>query len=116
MIQIKRAYEPASAADGVRVLVDRLWPRGVSKEKAHIDLWAREVAPSNELRKWFNHSPDRWEGFRKRYREELKDQDRKKALSMIRALAKKGRVTLIFAAREEKLNNAAFIASFLRKK
>jgi uncharacterized protein YeaO (DUF488 family) len=110
-IAVKRAYEPAAKGDGVRILVDRLWPRGVSKEAAAIDDWMKELAPSTELRKWFGHDPERWTEFRRRYAAELKD--RGEALSRLRALATKGRITLVYAARDEEHNDAVALRDIL---
>ncbi len=104
-ILLKRAYETPSAADGTRVLVDRLWPRGLTKARAAVDLWLKEVAPSTELRQWFGHDPEKWTEFKRRYRTELKDNS---ALSELAALARRGRVTLVYAARDE-LHNAAVV-------
>lgn len=105
MIKVKRVYEPVEKQDGFRVLVDRLWPRGLSKESAAIDLWLKEIAPSTELRKWFNHDPEKWPEFQKRYRAELKS---KRALvNELRALQEKEHtVTLLFGAKDETLNQA----------
>jgi uncharacterized protein YeaO (DUF488 family) len=103
-VHLKRAYEPPSPADGVRILMDRLWPRGVSKSKAAIDRWMKEIAPSTELRRWFGHDPKRWDEFRHRYRAELKQ--RAEALSELRTIARKGRLTLIYAARDKDHNEA----------
>lgn len=97
-ISLKRVYEPPAKADGVRVLVDRLWPRGVTKSKAAIDLWAKDLAPSTELRKWFGHDPERWPEFQGKYRAELKG---KAALSEIRGLAHKKHITLVYAAKDQ---------------
>lgn len=104
-ISMKRAYEPPSRSDGLRVLVDRLWPRGVTKAEADIDLWLKHVAPSTELRKWFGHDPGKWPEFQKRYRAELKGNP---ALSELRQLCRQGHVTLVYAARDE-LHNAAVV-------
>ena len=97
-ISLKRVYEPPAKADGVRVLVDRLWPRGVTKSKAAIDLWAKDLAPSTELRKWFGHDPERWPEFQGKYRAELKGNA---ALSEIRGLAQKKHITLVYAAKDQ---------------
>lgn len=110
-IRLKRAYEPASPADGTRILVDRLWPRGLAKARAALDLWEKELAPSTELRQWFNHDPSRWEAFRARYADELHAQQ--DALERIRALARKGTVTLVYAARDELHNDAVALRAFL---
>lgn len=113
MIKIKRAYQPAEKEDGLRILVDRLWPRGVSKEKAELDIWLKDIAPSNELRKWFAHDPERWQEFRERYREELKN--KKTFLSYIRDLEKEnGIVTLIYAAKDEEHNHAVVLLDKLQ--
>jgi len=110
-VNLKRAYEPPSSRDGTRILVDRLWPRGVKKAKAHIDLWLRDVAPSAALRQWFGHDPARWSEFRRRYRGELKRQP--EALAQLRALARQGRITLVFGARDERRNQAVVLKSVL---
>ena len=106
-IRIKRAYEPASPADGTRVLVDRLWPRGVKKTDAHIAHWLKEVAPSNELRKWFGHDPARWEEFRRRYAAELVR--KRDLLGELRELAAKGPLTLVYSAHDEEHNQAVVL-------
>ncbi len=111
-IAIKRIYEPASRADGYRVLVDRLWPRGLKKADAKIDLWLRDAAPSTSLRQWFNHDPGRWEEFRRRYRAELRD--KADLLAPLEARAKKGRVTLLYSARDERHNQAVALSAFLK--
>ena len=103
-VRLKRAYEPSNAKDGTRVLVDRLWPRGVSKEDAALDQWMKEIAPSTELRKWFGHEPARWEEFCDRYGAEL--HQNAELLSQLRALAREGPVTLIFSAHDEVHNDA----------
>jgi uncharacterized protein YeaO (DUF488 family) len=113
-IRLKRAYEKPEAADGTRILVDRLWPRGLTKEKAAIDLWLKEVAPSTELRKWFAHDPKKWPGFRSRYRSELKHQSA--PLQLIRRKAKAGVVTLIYGARDQEHNEAVVLKDFLAGK
>src|SRR2546430_14079198 len=99
-VALKRAYEEADANDGTRVLVDRLWPRGLSKERARVDAWLKEVAPSDELRRWFGHDPDKFAEFRKRYEAELASESGKEAIAKLRELAKRGHVTLLFAARD----------------
>ncbi|MGB4812662.1 MAG: DUF488 domain-containing protein [Methylophilaceae bacterium] len=104
-ISLKRAYETTAETDGVRVLVDRLWPRGVTKSKANINLWAKDLAPSTELRKWFGHDPEKWSEFQKRYRAELVGNP---ALSEIRALSRQGNITLVYAAKDE-LHNQALV-------
>src|SRR5579871_1895533 len=106
MLKLKRIYEPSATSDGYRVLVDRLWPRGLSKQKARVDLWLRDIAPSTVLRKWYGHAPERWSEFRRRYGAELKQQ--KEALAELRAVLKQHKtVTFLFSSKEEKLNNAA---------
>ena len=110
-IKLKRVYEPKSPIDGRRILIDRLWPRGVTKKAAAIDSWCRDLAPSTELRKWFGHDVDRWSEFRRRYVAELKDD--REHLDELRRLARKGRVTLIFGARDEKHNDAVVLKSVL---
>ena len=111
MIKIKRIYDPPSKDDGVRVLVDRLWPRGISKEAAEIDEWERDVAPSDELRKWFSHDPAKWLEFRKRYVRELRENP--ELISKLRTLAKKGPLTLLFAAKDVAHNNAVVLRELL---
>lgn len=111
-IKIKRAYEAPAVGDGVRVLVDRLWPRGLKREAAKIDHWLKDVAPTAELRKWFGHDPARWPEFRTRYRAELKDNG--DALAVLRALAKDAKtLTLLFAAKDEAHNNAVVLKDLL---
>lgn len=109
-LHLKRAYEPAAAGDGRRILVDRLWPRGVSKAEAHIDLWLKEIAPSAALRRWFGHKPERWPEFRDRYREELRTNPVVAELSQ--ALAA-GPVTLIYGAKDREHNDAIVLADFI---
>jgi uncharacterized protein YeaO (DUF488 family) len=104
MINLKRAYEPAAKTDGERILVERLWPRGVSKDRAKIDLWLKEVAPSTELRKWFGHDPEKWQQFRRRYAAELKE--KVEVIKMLKQKAQKGRVTFVYAARDADHNGA----------
>jgi uncharacterized protein YeaO (DUF488 family) len=110
-IRLKRAYEPARPEDGIRILVDRLWPRGVSKTAATLDDWTKDLAPTTELRKWFGHDPARWEEFQHRYRAEL--QDHAAELDHIRALAAKSVVTLVYAARDEAHNEAVVLRDVL---
>lgn len=111
---LKRVYDPPEADDGARVLVDRLWPRGLTKEKAAVDLWAKDVAPTHELRRWFGHQPERWEAFEARYREELESPEAQEQIATLRAMARKGRVTLLYAAHDEAMNNAVVLRSVLR--
>jgi uncharacterized protein YeaO (DUF488 family) len=111
-IAVKRIYEAPDKADGQRVLVDRIWPRGVRKEDAALTLWLKEIAPSDELRKWFGHEPERWAEFQKRYRAEL---DRNEtAVAQLRDLVRDGKVTLLYGAHDETHNNAVALAGFLR--
>jgi uncharacterized protein YeaO (DUF488 family) len=112
-LRLKRVYEPAARDDGVRVLIDRLWPRGLTKDKAAIDHWMKEIAPSSELRKWFGHDPDRWVEFRNRYMEELRQHTG--LLDQIQNLAKKGTVTLLFGAHDEEHNDAVVLQEVLVK-
>ena len=112
MLRLKRAYEPAGRLDGYRILVDRLWPRGVSKENAAIDEWLKDVAPSADLRRWFGHDPEKWREFRRRYRRQL--QAREDLLNKIAALASRRRVTLVYAARDETHNDAVVLAELIR--
>jgi len=112
-IRIKRAYEEPASADGYRVLIDRLWPRGVAKTDAEIDEWARELAPSTDLRRWFGHDPERFGEFRRRYRDELATQDDK--LRELRRRARKGRLTLVYSARDEEHNDAVVLEELLRR-
>ena len=132
---LKRAYDPydppasssssssASSSsgstsrhgDGTRVLVDRLWPRGVSKTKAHIDLWLRDIAPSTALRKWFGHDPDKWAEFQKKYRAELKEPPAQAALAELRALCRQGDITLVYGAHDEAHNQAVVLQRLLKR-
>lgn len=111
-VQTKRIYDPAEADDGYRVLVDHVWPRGVSKERADLDEWAKELAPSDELRKWFNHVPERFAEFHDRYVDELAGQSDK--IGELAKRAKKGPVTVLYAARDEEHNNAVVVAEVIR--
>ena len=111
-VKIKRIYDPAERGDGYRVLVDRLWPRGVSRERAQLDEWARELAPSSELRKWFNHEPVRFDEFRSRYREELRE--RRPQVEDLRRRARDGPVTLLYAARDREHNEAVVLEQLVR--
>ena len=113
-IRIKRAYEEPSEEDGTRILVDRLWPRGLTKEKANLDLWLKDVAPSTELRKWFAHDPAKWAEFRLRYLEELKKN--KEQLSLLRQEAAKGTVTLVYGAKDQLHNEAVILQRLLTAK
>ncbi|MFK0689803.1 DUF488 domain-containing protein [Mesorhizobium sp. IMUNJ 23033] len=110
-ITVKRIYEPAEAGDGQRVLVDRVWPRGVAKKDAALTLWLKDIAPSEELRKWFGHEPERWAEFQKRYGAELGRND--EAVAELRGLLREGKVTLLYGAHDEAHNNAVALAGYL---
>ena len=112
-VSLKRVYDEPAASDGTRVLVERLWPRGISKEHAHIDLWLKQVAPSTELRKWFNHDPQKFPEFRRRYETELKSEIAKEALTKLREIAKQGQLTLVFASRDTAHSNAVILQDLL---
>lgn len=114
MITVKRAYDPISRADGTRVLVERLWPRGLSKAKLHVDAWLKEVGPSTDLRKWFGHDPDKWDEFRKRYRREL--DSRPDAWQAIVSAARRGPVTLVYSSHDTEHNNAVALQDYLEAK
>jgi uncharacterized protein YeaO (DUF488 family) len=113
MIKLKRAYEPASKDDGLRILVERLWPRGVSKQRAQIDLWLNALAPSTELRQWYGHDPARWPQFRKRYRAELKGQG--DLLALLRYVTEERTVTFVYAASDEERNSAVALKELLER-
>ena len=113
-IRVKRAYEEPDREDGERILVDRLWPRGLTKEKARVDLWLKDVAPSTELRKWFAHDPSKWAEFRSRYLAELKTN--KEPLSLLRQEAAKGTVTLVYGAKDQQHNEAVILQELLSAK
>ena len=110
-IKIKRVYEQPDKKDGERILVDRLWPRGLTKEKASVDLWLKEIAPSTELRKWFAHDPKKWKSFRGRYETEIRHND--DLIKVLKDKAREGTVTLIYGARDEKHNAALVLKQFL---
>jgi uncharacterized protein YeaO (DUF488 family) len=112
-VRVRRVYAEPEADDGTRVLVDRIWPRGVSKARAALDEWCKDVAPSDELRHWYGHEPGRFEEFARRYRRELEDPRRAEALAHLRALARDGPVTLLTATREPAISEAAVLASLL---
>ncbi len=112
-VALKRAYDEPAANDGTRVPVERLWPRGISKERAHIDLWLKDVAPSTGLRKWFNHDPQKFPEFRRRYEAELKSEAAQEALAKLREIAKQGQLTLVFAARDADYSNAIVLRDLL---
>jgi len=109
-VSIKRVYESPGPTDGKRVLVDRLWPRGITKAQAKIDLWLKDIAPSNELRKWFSHDPEKWPDFQRKYRDELKGSP---ALADLKEWAHNGKVTLVFAAKDESRNNAVVLRDLI---
>lgn len=111
-VRAKRIYDQAEPDDGYRVLTDHIWPRGISRERAKLDEWARELAPSGELRKWFDHVPERFDEFRARYRAELAD--RPERIDELRAMAKKRPLTIVYAARDEERNNAVVLAELVR--
>lgn len=113
-VRIKRVYEPAARSDGYRVLIDRIWPRGVSKDEARLDEWARELAPSGELRRWFGHEPAKFEEFRRRYRAELVAHEEK--LRELRRRGRRGTLTLVYAARDTEHNDAVVLAELLRRR
>jgi len=110
-VALKRAYEPPEESDGTRILVDRLWPRGVSKEEARLDQWIKEIAPSTDLRTWFGHDPGRWDEFRKRYRAELAQKP--EVLTDLRRRAREGRITLVFSAKDEIHNDAVVLRNVI---
>jgi uncharacterized protein YeaO (DUF488 family) len=112
-IRLKRAYEEPSEDDGTRILVERLWPRGVSKEKAAIDLWLKEIAPSTELRRWYSHDTARWEEFRRRYRAELDAPS--EVLDDLKRRLKEGPVTFVYAAKDEEHNSAVVLKEYLKR-
>jgi uncharacterized protein YeaO (DUF488 family) len=112
-VRRKRAYEPAGSADGHRVLIDRIWPRGVSRKRACLDEWARDLAPSSELRRWFGHDPARFAEFRRRYESELAAQEAK--LRDLRRIARDGTLTLVYGARDTEHNDAVVLADFLER-
>lgn len=114
-ISIKRVYDPPAKTDGFRILVDRLWPRGLSKEKAHLDLWCKEIAPSRELRQWFNHQADRWEEFQERYLEELAEAPAT-VDAFLQTLREHKNVTLLYGAKDEEHNQAVALLRLLRRR
>jgi|UniRef100_A0A7C3Z840 uncharacterized protein YeaO (DUF488 family) len=116
MVKLKRVYEKPDPDDGRRILVDRLWPRGLKKADAHLEAWLKDLAPSTELRQWFAHNPERWEEFRRRYRQELEAPEKAPFLEELLHQARQGIVTLVFAAKDEERNNAVVIKQFLEKR
>lgn len=115
MIASKRAYEPAARGDGYRVLIDRLWPRGVSKAKAHLDAWEKEIAPTPELRKWYQHDPAKWPRFRALYSRELRAPAAKEILGDLARRARRGRVTLVYASSAAEISDVAVLERVLRR-
>jgi uncharacterized protein YeaO (DUF488 family) len=113
-IQIKRVYEEPSKEDGKRILIDRLWPRGLTKEKASIDLWIKEIAPTTELRKWFGHEEDKWDGFKKRYKQEL--QKNFESVEQLIQELKSGMVTLVYGAKDTEHNDAVVLKEYIEQK
>jgi uncharacterized protein YeaO (DUF488 family) len=114
-VRVRRIYDAPDAEDGTRVLVDRLWPRGVSKERAHLDAWAKEVAPSTELRKWYGHDPERFPEFAQRYQAELRDPEHSDAFTKLRDLVHEGPVTLLTAAKRSDISEAQVLADVLTR-
>ena len=114
MIKAKRVYDEVEKDDGIRVLVDKLWPRGIKKDEIKVDLWLKEVAPSTELRKWFSHDSSRWKEFCKRYKTELrKDEEKKIALSELTKIATREKLTLVYSAKDKEHNNAIVLKKLL---
>jgi uncharacterized protein YeaO (DUF488 family) len=116
MIVTKRVYEPAAQSDGYRVLIDRLWPRGVSKAKAGLDAWEKDVAPSAELRKWYQHEPSKWAEFQKRYKQELKAAPAQAVLDDLVKRAKRGRVTLVYGSKAAEISDVAVLEKLIRER
>jgi uncharacterized protein YeaO (DUF488 family) len=114
-VRVRRVYDEPAPDDGTRVLVDRIWPRGLAKAKAGLDEWCKQVAPSTELRKWYDHDPERFEEFSRRYREELRDPERARALARLRELAEGGTLTLLTATRQPEISEAAVLADLLKR-
>ena len=113
-VRVRRVHDEPEPDDGTRVLVDRVWPRGLTKDKACLDQWCKQVAPSTQLRKWYSHDPERFEEFRRRYREELKDAEHAPALEHLRKLARSGTLTLLTATRHAEISQAAVLADLIR--
>lgn len=113
-MKIKRVYEKSDKEDGMRILADRLWPRGLTKEKANVDVWLKEIAPTTELRKWFNHDPEKWRGFIKKYKQEL--HQNKEQIAILKEYMKKGVVTLVYGAKDEVHNEALVLKDLLSHK
>ncbi len=114
MIKVKRVYDDTNKNDGFRILVDRLWPRGLSKKKAGVDLWLKDIAPSTELRRWFSHDPGKWSQFKRRYFQELRDKS--ELLNQVIAKAGEMQVTLLYGTKEQKFNNAVALKEYLDKR
>lgn len=114
MIRVKRVYESPVPKDGTRILVERLWPRGLSRERAAVDLWLKEIAPSPELRKWFGHDPAKWQEFQRRYEAELREKEN--AVRVLKEKRKEGTVTLVYAARDKENNSAVVLKRFLERR
>lgn len=112
-IRLKRVYEESTKEDGTRILVDRLWPRGLTKQKANVDLWLKEIGPSTELRKWFHHDPKKWNEFKKRYRLELKNKEEQ--IEVLKNKLKNGTVTLVYGAKDEEHNEALVLKELLSR-
>jgi len=113
-IQLKRVYEPPSKEDGIRILVDRLWPRGLTKKKAAVDLWLKDIAPTTELRRWFGHDAARWKEFQVRYRKELRAD--KEAVNLLKQKSKEGTVTLVYGAKDQEHNEALVLQQMLDRR
>lgn len=116
MIATKRVYEPSAASDGYRVLIDRLWPRGISKARAHLDAWAKDVAPSRDLREWYDHDPAKWPEFQRRYRKELRAPEARAVLETLVRRAKRSRVTLVFASKAANISDVAVLEAILTRR
>jgi len=114
MIKIKRVYGKPEKEDGFRVLIDRLWPRGLTKEKVKIDLWLKDLSPSSDLRKWFRHEPEKWPEFKRKYFSELKS--KKDSLKLLAEKARNGKVTLVYGSKEERFNNAVALSEYVKKR
>ncbi|QKJ30404.1 DUF488 domain-containing protein [Mucilaginibacter mali] len=112
-VKIKRIYEPFAKSDGFRILIDRLWPRGIKKEGTHIDKWMKDIAPSTQLRKWFDHDPEKWDEFRMKYHHELNESDAMKEMAAI--INEQATATLLYGAKEEKYNHAIVLQELLKK-
>lgn len=110
-VRLKRVYDPPAKEDGTRILVDRLWPRGLTKQKANVHIWLKQIAPSTELRKWFHHDPERWKEFKKRYHHEL--QDKEEQIDLLKKQLEKGTVTLVYGAKDEQHNEAVILKKLL---